>query len=156
MTNLNGAITMFEGYLNHRSFYDDPKKQMDQNVKKRMLSGRDLTIESHSKRLQKRQKDQLVFKDSMADFDALITPTVLEPAPRLDDIDEDFTPGYFTRPFNYIDMSALAIPTAYSENGLPTSLQIAVPAGQENFVIQMGMVLEKALGLNRQPDLNLL
>lgn len=156
MTNLNGAITMFEGYLNHRSFYDDPKKQMDQNVKKRMLSGRDLTIESHSKRLQKRQKDQLVFKDSMADFDALITPTVLEPAPRLDDIDEDFTPGYFTRPFNYIDMSALAIPTAYSENGLPTSLQIAVPAGQENFVIQMGIVLEKALGLNRQPDLNLL
>lgn len=53
-------------------------------------------------------------------------------------------------------MSALAIPTAYSENGLPTSLQIAVPASQENFVIQMGMVLEKALGLNRQPDLNLL
>ena len=69
-----------------------------------------------------------------------------------DDIDEDFTPGYFTRPFNYIDMSALALPTAYSAKGLPTSLQIAVPAGRENFVIQMGTALEKALGLTKKPD----
>ena len=90
----------------------------------------------------------------MADFDALITPTIIEPAPKLDEIDEDFTPGYFTRPFNYIDMSALALPTAYSAKGLPTSLQIAVPAGQENFVIQMGTALEKALGLNIQHDFN--
>ena len=152
MTKLNGAITMYEGYLNHRSFYDNPKKQMDQNVRKRMLAGRGLTSENHSKRLEKRQKDQLVFEASMVGFDALITPTVLEPAPRLDDIDEDFTPGYFTRPFNYIDMSALALPTAYSAKGLPTSLQIAVPAGRENFVIQMGTALEKALGLTKQPD----
>ncbi len=154
MTKLNGAITMYEGYHNHRSFYDDPRKEMDQNVRKRMLAGRDLSIESHSKRLKNRQKDQLVFKDAMAEFDALVTPTVLEPAPRLYDIDEDFTPGYFTRPFNYIDMSALVLPTAYSAKGLPTSLQIAVPAGRENFVIQMGTALEKALGLNIQQDFN--
>jgi Asp-tRNA(Asn)/Glu-tRNA(Gln) amidotransferase A subunit family amidase len=49
-------------------------------------------------------------------------------------------------------MSALALPTAYSAKGLPTSLQIAVPAGRENFVIQMGTALEKALGLTKQPD----
>ena len=152
MTKLNGDITMFEGYRNHGSFYDDPKKRMDQNVRKRMLAGRDLTAENHSKRLEKRQKDQLIFEASMVGFDALITPTVLEPAPRLDDIDEEFTPGYFTRPFNYIDMSALALPTAYSAKGLPTSLQIAVPAGRENFVIQMGTTLEKALGFTKQPD----
>ena len=156
MTKLNGAITMYEGYLNHRSFYDNPKKQMDQNVRKRMLAGRVLTSENHSKLLDKRQKDQLIFEASMVGFDALITPTVLEPAPRLDDIDEDFTPGYFTRPFNYIDMSALALPTAYSAKGLPTSLQIAVPAGRENFVIQLGTRLEKALGLTKQPDFSLL
>ncbi len=154
MTKLNGDITMYEGYHNHRSFYDDPKKQMDQNVRKRMLAGRGLTSESHSKRLEKRQKDQLIFKAAMAEFHALLTPTILEPAPRLDDIDEDFTPGYFTRPFNYIDMSALALPTAYSAKGLPTSLQIAVPAGRENFAIQMGTALEKALGLTKQPDFN--
>jgi Asp-tRNA(Asn)/Glu-tRNA(Gln) amidotransferase A subunit family amidase len=81
---------------------------------------------------------------------------VLEPAPRLVDIDEDFTPGYFTLPFNYIDMAALALPTAYSEKGLPTSMQIVVPAGQENFVIQMGTTLEKALALSRRPNFSLL
>ena len=91
----------------------------------------------------------------MADFSALITPTIIEPAPKLDEIDEDFTPGYFTRPFNYIDMSALALPTAYSSKGLPTSLQIVVPAGQEDYVIQMGTALESALALNKQPNLTL-
>ena len=148
----NGAISMYEGYQNHRNFYDDPSKKMDQNVKKRMMGGRDLTSEGHAERLQKRQDNQPVFKASMAEFHALLTPTVLEPAPRLVDIDEDFTPGYFTRPFNYIDMAALALPTAYSEKGLPTSMQIVVPAGQENFVIQMGTTLEKALALSRRPN----
>ena len=152
LAQLNGAISMYEGYRNHRDFYDDPSKKMDQNVKKRMLVGRDFTPDSHAERLQQRQDNQLVFKAAMAEFHALLTPTILEPAPRLVDIDEDFTPGYFTRPFNYIDVSALAIPTAYSKKGLPTSLQIVVSAGREDFAIQMGTTLEKALGLTKQPD----
>jgi Asp-tRNA(Asn)/Glu-tRNA(Gln) amidotransferase A subunit family amidase len=53
-------------------------------------------------------------------------------------------------------MAALALPTAYSEKGLPTSMQIVVPAGQENFVIQMGTTLEKALALSRRPNFSLL
>ena len=152
LAQLNGAITMYEGYQNHRNFYDDPRKKMDRNVKKRMMGGCDLTSEGHTERLQNRQDNQLIFKAKMAEFHALLTPTVLEPAPRLIDIDEDFTPGYFTRPFNYIDMTALALPTTYSKNGLPTSMQIVAPAGQENFVIQLGTALEKALALSSQPN----
>jgi len=154
MAQFNGAITMYEGYHNHRHLYDNPSKIMDQNVKKRMLVGRDITPEKHANLLSKRQDHQLIFKNSMADFDALITPTIIEPAPKLDEIDEDFTPGYFTRPFNYIDMSALALPIAYSSNGLPTSLQIVVPAGQEDYVVQMGAALESALALHKQPNLS--
>ena len=150
---LNGAITMYEGYRNHQIFYDDSSKKMDQNVKKRMLDGRDITPQKHADLLSKRQDHQLIFKNAMADFDVLITPTIIEPAPKLDEIDEDFTPGYFTRPFNYIDMSALALPTAYTSNGLPTSLQIVVPAGQEDYVIQMGKALQSALELNKKPNL---
>ena len=153
MAQFNGAITMYEGYRNHRHLYDDPNKSVDQNVKKRMLVGRNITPEKHADHLSKRQDHQLIFKNAMADFDALITPTIIDPAPKLDEIDEDFTPGYFTRPFNYIDMSALALPTAYSSKGLPTSLQIIVPAGQEDYVIRMGTALEAALALNKQPNL---
>ena len=155
MAQFNGAITMYEGYRNHQHLYDDPRKSVDQNVKRRMLVGRDITPQKHADLLSKRQDHQLIFKHAMADFDALITPTIIEPAPKLDEIDEDFTPGYFTRPFNFIDMSALALPTAYSSKGLPTSLQIVVPAGQEDYVIQMGTALESALELNKQPNLSL-
>ena len=155
MTQLNGAITMYEGYRNHQIFYEDSSKKMDQNVKKRMLVGRNLTPEKHSELLNSRQNHQIIFNASIADFDALVTPTIIETAPPLDKIDEDFTPGYFTRPFNYIDMTALALPTAHSSKGLPTSLQIAVPAGQEDYLIHIGTALESALALNKRPRLSL-
>ena len=61
---------------------------------------------------------------------------------------------YCVKHDNYIDMTALALPTAYSKNGLPTSMQIVAPAGQENFVIQLGTALEKALVLGGQPNLS--
>ena len=48
MAQFNGAITMYEGYRNHRHLYDDPSKSMDQNVKKRMLAGRDITPQKHA------------------------------------------------------------------------------------------------------------
>ena len=144
---------MYEGYRNHRHLYDDPSKSMDQNVKKRMLAGRDITPQKHADLLSKRLDHQSIFKNAIADFDALVTPTIIESAPKLEEIDEDFTPGYFTRPFNYIDMSALALPTAYSSKSLPTSLQIVVPADQEDYVIQMGTTLESALALHKQPNL---
>jgi len=153
MADLNGAITMYEGYHNHRAYYDDPNKIMDPNVKKRMFTGRALSAQSHAERIEKRQGDQAVFQAAFSGFDALLTPTILQPAIKLSDVDEDKNPGHFTRPFNYIDMCALSLPTAYSAEGLPTSIQIVLPAGREGFAVKMGSALEAALGISVRPKL---
>ena len=153
MADANGAITIYEGYLNHYEMYENLSKKMDPHVRKRMLIGRNMTEESHLKRLQKRQNDQTIFAMAMESFDALLTPTLTETAPKLDDINEDISPGHFTRPFNYIDMCALALPMAPSQSGLPTSLQIVARAGQEAFALKLGIALETALNVAERPNL---
>jgi Asp-tRNA(Asn)/Glu-tRNA(Gln) amidotransferase A subunit family amidase len=50
-------------------------------------------------------------------------------------------------------MCALSLPTAYSGEGLPTSIQIVLPAGQEGFAVKMGSALEAALGISVRPKL---
>ena len=94
-----------------------------------------------------------MFQAAFSGFDALLTPTLLQPAIKLSDVDEDKSPGHFTRPFNYIDMCALSLPTAYSAEGLPTGIQIILPAGQEGLAIKMGSALEAALGISVRPKL---
>ena len=154
MANANGAITVYEGYLHHQALYEDPEKRMDAHVRKRMLTGRYMTPESHNERLQKRQQDQVLFESAMKGFDALFTPTIIMPAPKLSEIDEDLSPGHFTRPFNYIDMCALALPMTPSRSGLPTSLQIVVPSGQEIFALKLGAAVEAVLNIVIQPNLD--
>ena len=154
MADANGAITIYEGYLNHYKMYENLSKKMDPHVRKRMLIGRSMTEESHLKRLQKRQNDQINFAMAMESFDALLTPTLTETAPKLDDINEDISPGHFTRPFNYIDMCALALPMTPSRSGLPTSLRIVVPAGREKFALKLGAAVEAVLNIVIQPNLD--
>ena len=154
MADANGAITIYEGYLNHRALYENPQKQMDANVRKRMLTGRHITPESHAERLQKRQSDQSIFRSAIEEFDALVTPTLTKPAPKLDEINEDISPGHFTRPFNYIDMCALALPMAPGHRDLPTSLQIVARPGKETFVLKIGAALEAAFDNQRKPNLD--
>jgi Asp-tRNA(Asn)/Glu-tRNA(Gln) amidotransferase A subunit family amidase len=51
-------------------------------------------------------------------------------------------------------MCALALPIGPSQSGLPTSLQIVAPAGQEAFVLKVGAALEKILNIVERPNLD--
>ena len=153
MADANGAITIFEGYGYHQALYEAAQNPMDEDVRKRMLTGRGMTVESHARNSRQRAAAQAQFHDAMDGFDALLTPTVTEAAPKLSDIDQDISPGHFTRPFNYLDMAALAMPMAPTRQGLPTSLQIVARGGHEPLTLQIGAAFEAALGLRRHPNL---
>jgi aspartyl-tRNA(Asn)/glutamyl-tRNA(Gln) amidotransferase subunit A len=156
MADANGAITIFEGYSQNKALYDVPQNPMDEDVRKRMLTGRAMTTETHALNLLQQTTVQARFRVSMEGFDALLTPTLTEAAPRLSEIDQDVSPGHFTRPFNYLDMAALAVPMMPTRRGLPTSLQIVARDGHEPLTLQIGAALEAALGAPQHPDLEAL
>ena len=152
----NGAITIYEGYGYHKEFYDNPQAPMDEDVRKRMLTGRGLTPVSHVERLFAQRQCQNRFETEMEGFDALLTPTITDTAPLLSDIDQDISPGHFTRPFNYLDMCALSMPTLPAADRLPTSLQIVARAGQESMVLRIGAALEKTFEARAYPNFSAL
>ena len=154
LANANGALTIYEGYAHHKNLYEDPSRRVDEDVRKRMLTGRMMTHASHQQRLRTREKDMQQFNKALTGFDALLTPTIISAAPLLSEIDQDVSPGHFTRPFNYLDMCALAMPTQPTPTGLPTSLQIAARASQEALTLRIGAALEATFGTQTRPNFN--
>ena len=118
------------------------------------MTGRTMTHASHQQRLLNREKDMQQFNKVLTGFDALLTPTIISTAPLLSEIDQDVSPGHFTRPFNYLDMCALAMPTQPTPTGLPTSLQIVARASQEALTLRIGAALEATFGAPARPNFN--
>ena len=152
----NGVITIYEGYGYHKEFYDNPQALMDEDVRKRMLTGSGLSPASQVERLSAQRQCQKRFNTALKGFDALLTPTITESAPLLSEIDQDISPGHYTRPFNYLDMCALSMPTLETAGCLPTSLQIVARSGQESLVLRIGAALERTFDVRAHPDFSAL
>ena len=79
-------------------------------------------------------------------FDYLLTPAV-GPAPRIDSIPVRINrggnvTGYFT-PFNHAHMPAAAVPFGLHSNGMPLSVQIVGPRGDDVGVLRMSAAIER-------------
>jgi hypothetical protein len=73
------------------------------------------------------------------------------------DVDETaLTPGYLTRPINYLGLCALSLPAGFS-NGLPIGLQIVGKPFQESTVLSLGQAFESSTDFHQHhPDLSFL
>jgi aspartyl-tRNA(Asn)/glutamyl-tRNA(Gln) amidotransferase subunit A len=85
--------------------------------------------------------------EALDGVDLVVTPTVPYVAPPAD-IDELELRGAttsLTYPFSSLGWPALALPCGSAEDGLPTSVQIAAPAGRDAFVLAAGRLLAERL-----------
>jgi aspartyl-tRNA(Asn)/glutamyl-tRNA(Gln) amidotransferase subunit A len=145
MTAANGRLISAEGYAHHGAMYEDPANPVDEDVRPRFLAGRDVSAADYIHIQEQRRAAQADYLRAMRGFDAVLTPTVTAVAPALAEVDQAVSPGYFTRPFNYLGMCGLALPTGLTGAGMPTSLQIAARGGDEAAALRIGAALESAL-----------
>lgn len=144
ITNANGRLIAAEGYAHHGDMYEDLSKPMDEDVRTRMLGGKGETAADYIHILEDRHCAQEEFYVAMQGFDAILTPTMTAVAAPVTEADPLGSPAHFTRPFNYLGMCALALPSGLSPAGMPTSMQIAVRGGDEAMVLRIGAALEAA------------
>jgi Asp-tRNA(Asn)/Glu-tRNA(Gln) amidotransferase A subunit family amidase len=84
---------------------------------------------------------------AMQGLDLLLTPTLAFVAPPAFSDDRQMLEPMirFTYPFNALGWPALALPCGPAEDGLPASVQLAAPAGDDARAIAAGSLLERTL-----------
>ena len=104
--------------------------------------------------LRDREVLKQTFAAALSDVDALLTPTIATVAPVVENIDQTQTPARFTRPANLLDGCALALPNGFSEQGLPSSLQIMCAGYEEALALRIGRAYQRETDWHtRRPSL---
>jgi Asp-tRNA(Asn)/Glu-tRNA(Gln) amidotransferase A subunit family amidase len=142
-----GAVFMREVAESHAGLFPEHADAYGQNVRtklERCVGVRDAEFESALRRLEEYRERAA---EAVEGLDLLVTPTlafVAPPAVR-DDLDIRDAVIRFTYPFNALGWPALALPCGPAEDGLPASVQLVAPAGQDARVLAAGALLEPLL-----------
>jgi aspartyl-tRNA(Asn)/glutamyl-tRNA(Gln) amidotransferase subunit A len=149
-----GRIIGAEGYRFVGHLVDDPSLPTDPDVRPRIQLGRSISARDYLLTLATREEHRRAFAAALVDVDALLTPTTLTAAIPIDKADQGGTAAHFTRPGNYLGLCGLAVPSGFTSEGLPTSLQILCHAGDETMALRIGWAYEQATGftLRRPPE----
>ena len=87
-------------------------------------------------------------------FDFLLTPTTPEPAFKIgaktDDPLSMYLSDIFTAPANLVGIPAIAVPSGFSREGLPLSLQIMAPQFRERDMFRAAAAFERETGYWRK------
>jgi len=140
---LNGLIANTEGYSLYQHLLDNPDQPLDEDVRPRLLQGRDVKASRYVQALMRREQMQSEMAKVFRDVDALLTPTTATAAIRLEDVDQSTGPAHFTRFANFFNLVALALPNGATTKGLPISLQIIGATFAEEDILRIGEIFQE-------------
>ncbi len=149
------AIFLTDGFRLHRDWVARHEQEMDPWVVRRLRSAKDTPSEVYRQHVDARAQMRLRFLESWRDADMLALPTTPITAIPVADVDErQSTLALYTRPFNYLDLPALALPMGFDDAGLPMSLQLAGRPGSEGMLLGVGSLFARtAPWRHRHPPL---
>lgn len=142
-----GAVFMREVAESHRGLFPERADGYGENVRAKLarcLAATDAEVEAGRRR---REEYRERAAEAFEGIDLLITPTLAFVAPPAVEDDRGIREAVirFTYPFNALGWPALALPCGPAEVGLPASVQLAAPAGEDARVLAAGALLEAAL-----------
>ena len=142
----NRTIIGSEAYAIHRKFLRERPGDYGALGRQRILSGAGISAADYIDALRLRRRLTHLTQSAMTGLDAIVTASSLDPAPRLDDAEENARvyPRQCRQPFNVTGQPALALPVGFSSGGLPLAIQIAGHAWQEARIYRIAHAYEQA------------
>ena len=141
---MTGMIIATEGYAYLAEVIDREDLPLDENVRRRMLTGRSVAARDYVRALRERLRAKREFLAAIDGIDALVLPTTPAPAIPAAEVDESTTPAEITRFGNLMEMCGLALRNGLSAGGLPISMQILGRGYDEATVLRIGWAYEQA------------
>jgi aspartyl-tRNA(Asn)/glutamyl-tRNA(Gln) amidotransferase subunit A len=143
------AAFMREAADVHRELFEEHADEYGDNVKVKLERCLAVTDADYERAVANRELYRERLHEVAAQVDLLVTPTLVLVAPRIgtDELALRDTLTRLTFPFNVTGWPALALPCGPAEDGLPASVQLAAPPGEDARVVAAGKALEQALFL---------
>ncbi len=151
-----GAVFMREVAESHRALFPAHADAYGDNVRaklERCVRVTDAEFEAALRRLEEYRERAA---EAVEGIDLLVTPTLAFVAPPAIRDDREIRDAVIrlTYPFNALGWPALALPCGPAEHGLPASVQLVAPAGEDARIIAAGLLLERGLAnaASRDPE----
>lgn len=145
LADLTGKIIAAEGYELHRGWIDRDDLPFDPDARDRLRGGKAALAADYIRLTAERRRLCREVDRLLSDFDALVMPTAPLPPIPLTEVDQSKAPmSRLTRPINFLDLCALAVPCGFSKDGLPISLQIVGRGYDEARALRIGWAFESA------------
>jgi aspartyl-tRNA(Asn)/glutamyl-tRNA(Gln) amidotransferase subunit A len=144
-----GAAFMGEVADVHRELFLEHADSYGENVRTKVERCLALTEAEYDASVAERERYRERLFEAAADVDLVLTPTLVRvapPAPAEELAIRDQLTS-LTLPFNATGWPAIALPCGAAEDGLPASVQLAAPPGEDARVLAAGAALERALSL---------
>jgi aspartyl-tRNA(Asn)/glutamyl-tRNA(Gln) amidotransferase subunit A len=140
---LAGRLMSAEGYAHLGELYERDGLQFDENVRRRVLLGRGISTAQYLAMLRARDAARREMLAAMRGVDLCAFPTNAITAIPVHEVDELATPlSRFGRFVNLLDLCSLAVPSGFSPQGLPVSLQFIGRPFDEAMILRAGHAYE--------------
>jgi aspartyl-tRNA(Asn)/glutamyl-tRNA(Gln) amidotransferase subunit A len=141
------AAFMREAADVHRELFDEHAESYGENVRIKLERCLAVTAADYERAVVARERYRERLHEAASAVDLLLTPTLVCVAPPADadELELRATLTLLTFPFNVAGWPALALPCGPAEGGLPASVQLAAPRGEDARVLAAGDALERAL-----------
>ena len=140
-----GSVTLMcvEGYACHEQTLSLHGDCVDPRIKERIEIGRKISAVDYARALTEQRRLQRAALSRMRSVDAILVPTTLYPAPKIEDVSK--APARLTtRLINFLGLCAVSVPCGFTSEGLPVGLQLIGKAFDEISILNLALAYERA------------
>lgn len=146
------VIMQAEAWMNHQAGLAERLDAYGIDARRNLLTGAVLSDEDVEVARLVGAKFHETVNGLLVQFDAILTPTTLAPAPTFADFkDGPVWTAMRTLPFNLSGHPAISVPCGFAANGLPLGLQLVGGMGQERMICRIAYAFEQATDFSARP-----